>query len=285
MKKISLILIVFITLALLCAGVSYLAQNIQILSQAIATALVSQNYATTDFVSKQVSYQNEKINVLASVVIKELKKPTYEELKSHSVFIIGCSNKDLKVKNANFRIEDEEGFCWGGTGSVIKITDNHTYILTNNHVAGKEEENVKLYIENGKEKIAAEVVRFHDIADMAVIRIQGKLDNKTAIPGIATVDIQDKVYVVGNPLAVKNVYTEGVMVGYEDNDMLLQLPCIFGNSGSGIFNKDGNLVGLVYALENYPGFLGIPMARITHTLAVDNKDIKRFLKELRLYND
>jgi len=235
-----------------------------------------------EYVSKAIENQNE---VTKTLINKQEIKPSYDELKSHNVYILGCAGKELKDDNVNFRLENEEGFCWSGTGSVIKITDTETFILTNNHVAGKDEEEVKLYVKDSKKKISAEVVKYNEIVDASVIKIKGKLEGKTAITSISSIDIQDKVYVVGNPLGVPDIYAEGIMAGYEEDSMLLQLPCIFGNSGSAIYNQKGELVGLVYALETYPGFLGLPMARITHTLAVDNRDIKRFLKSLDLYNE
>jgi S1-C subfamily serine protease len=208
-------------------------------------------------------------------------KPTYKELKSHTVFIIGCSGeKDIK-SDMSYNLGDED-MCWSGTGVVLKTVNNKTYILTNNHVAGKDEKNVKLYVENGREKIQAEVVKNHEYEDVAVIKIEGELIGKVAIPGISMATIQDPVYVVGNPLGVKYVYSEGVVAGYEDTSMLIQMPLIYGNSGSGVFDKNGNLVGLVFALEGYRGWMGIPQARITHSLIVDSITIRPFLKSLGL---
>jgi S1-C subfamily serine protease len=206
-------------------------------------------------------------------------KPTYEELKAHTVYVIGCSEKDSEENNLTYPVSKNDQ-CWSGTGVIVKITDTETFILTNNHVAGRNQESVKLYVEN--KTIPAEVVKYHSYVDLAVIKITSKLKDKVAIPGVASVNIQDPVYVVGNPLGVKNIYSEGVMSGYEGISMLIQVPCIYGNSGSGTYDKNGNLVGLVYALETYPGFLGIPMARITHSLVVDSISIKTFLEDLKL---
>jgi S1-C subfamily serine protease len=237
--------------------------------------------------------QNE-INTLETAFIKAQKdnlivkknKPTYSELKSHTVFIIGCSGKKLAKNKITSPINiEDDGMCWSGTGVIIKITETETYILTNNHVVGKEENDVILYVENGQQNIQATLVKYHSYVDAAVIKIESKLEGKSPILRIATPNIQDPVYMVGHPLGVRNVYSEGVVAGVEDNSMLLQLPCIYGNSGSGIFDKDGNLVGLIYALETYRGFIGIPEARITHALAVDSIDIKIFLTELELYNE
>ena len=212
-------------------------------------------------------------------------KPTYEELKSHNVFIVGCSGEiDVAEKLSNFPI-GEDGMCWSGTGVVIKVTDTETYVLTNNHVSGKGQDNVVLFIENGDSKVKAEIVKQHAYVDAAVIKVPVKLIGKTGIKKIASVAISEPVYVVGNPLGVKNVYSEGVVAGFEGVSMLLQMPCIYGNSGSGVFDKNGNLVGLVFALEMYHGWMGIPEARITHTLIVDSISVKMFLSDLGLYNE
>lgn len=231
------------------------------------------------YIIDQNRIKEEQVNIINKKAIK----PTYESLKAHSVFIFGCSGKTLENDiQIDFPIADE-GTCWSGTGVVIKITNAETYILTNNHVSGKGEKDVHLYIENGKNKVEATIIAQHPTVDAAVIKVPTKLIDKTAIPGIAKGNIQDPVFVVGNPLGVKNVYSEGVIAGYEGIDLLIQIPCIYGNSGSGVFNANGDLIGLVYALEVYPGFMGIPEARITHSLVVDNVSIRVFLKDLKLY--
>lgn len=215
---------------------------------------------------------------------KATEKPTYEEIRSHSVWIEGCFGGADHDSELTFPVGEDSG-CWGGTGVVIKTGYNETYILTNNHVAGDKLKDVKLYVENDKthKLVKAEIVANHKTVDAAVIKIYANLPGKKAITGIATAKIQDPVYVVGNPLGVRDVYSEGVVAGYESESMLLQMPCIYGNSGSGVFNSDGKLVGIVYALEMYHGFLGIPEARITHSLVVDSVSIRTFLKDLGLY--
>jgi serine protease Do len=168
---------------------------------------------------------------------------------------------------------------------VVKITDKETYVLTNNHIAGKGTEEPILFVKNEEQKIRATVVKYHLYVDMAVIKIPGKLKDKVAINKISIPSVQDPVYIVGNPLGNNYVYTEGVMAGYLTISTLFQAPCIYGNSGSGIFNAQGDLVGLVYALQQYPGWMGIPEAQITYSIAVDSLSIEFFLKDLGLYNE
>lgn len=216
---------------------------------------------------------------LKQAEILNVQKPSYDYLKSVTVYIVGCSEKSPELLSYPI---GEEGMCWGGTGVVVKVTDTETFILTNNHVAGKTTVNPILFVENEQQKVPAQIVKYHDYLDIAIIKVNGKLKDKAQIKGLGTVAIQDAVYVVGNPLGNKFVYSEGVFAGYSGISDLLQIPCIYGNSGSGVFNKEGKLVAVVYALQMYPGFLGIPEAQITHSLAVDGVSIEFFLKSLKL---
>jgi len=219
-----------------------------------------------------------------TTVVQEVMKPSYDYLKSTSVYIIGCSGEIDISEKLTYNL-DNGGMCWSGTGVIVKMDDNETYVLTNNHVAGKGKDDVILFVENEDRKFRAEVIEYHSKVDIAVIKVDDILTHKAAIKGISSVEIQDSIFIVGNPLGDKMTYTEGVVANFVGINMLIQAPCIYGSSGSGVFNQYGELVGVVYALEIYPGFLNIPEARITHTLVVDSSYVKAFLQELELYNE
>lgn len=211
-------------------------------------------------------------------------KPSYESLKAHTVIIYGCTGDVDASEKLVFPLGEDSG-CWEGTGVVVKITDKETYVLTNNHVAGKGTEEPILFVKNEEQKIHATIVKYHRYVDMAIIKIPKKIKDKVAINKISIPEIQEAVYIVGNPLGNNYVYTEGIMAGYVGISYLFQAPCIYGNSGSGIFNANGDLVGLVYALQAYPGWMSIPEAQITYSIAVDSLSIEFFLKDLGLYNE
>jgi S1-C subfamily serine protease len=233
------------------------------------------------------SIKSDIVKLNTQMISEKVIKPNYSVLKSHTVYIVGCSNKILSdEKKIKYLLgEEKEAVCWSGTGSVIKITDTETYILTNNHVAGAGEEKVTLYIQNEDSKVIAEVVKNHPYVDAAVIKIKVKLIGKTVIPGYAVAKIQDSVYVVGNPLGNKMTYSEGVVANFVKTDMLIQTPLIYGNSGSAIINKDGKLIGMCYSLQMYPWILGLPAPQITHCLCVDSLSIQMFLKDLGLIDE
>lgn len=166
-------------------------------------------------------------------------KPSYAYLKSVTVRI--------------YQTADEGTFV--GTGSIIKITKNYTYILTNKHVAPIENpERIIVEDEDGK-LIKAEVLKNCFFADLSLIRVKGEIKHKQAIKGIGKISHSDKAYSVGMYLGNHYIYTEGTVAGYDsDDNFIINIPGAGGCSGSGVFNNKGELVAVVFAGNyiNYP---------------------------------
>ena len=191
---------------------------------------------------------------LAIYYNRQRKVPTYEQLKSHIVYITGIV-PDKKYDNYMI----ERGSSWIGTGFVFKVSDKYTWIITNKHVAGiynnKEGETTEIYIGDTKEeRVKAQIVRFHPKYDVALLLVHGKLKGKQQIKGLAVAKPQDKVYIVGHHLARYYLYGEGVFAGYQKNELplayeIIQVPVLFGNSGSAVFNQNGYVVALIFAVN------------------------------------
>lgn len=215
----------------------------------------------------------------------EDEKPTYEYLKSITVEITGYTSDYISIfeeEYYNYYEEvGEELRGWGGTGVVIKRTDSETYVLTNAHVAGKEFNDKTLYIKEGDKEIEAEIVKYHSTLDLAVLKIPVRMKKKQAVHGFAVSKPQDDIYVVGHHLGRPYIYGEGVFAGYDGIFDVLQLPCLYGNSGSGVINKDGKLVAVVFAISMYNWFGG---ADVAHAIAVDGLSVEMFLDRLDLLN-
>jgi S1-C subfamily serine protease len=209
--------------------------------------------------------------ILTCATYQLAEQPSYEYLKSVTVFING-SGTAISPDGSTVK------GTWAGTGVIINVTDNYTYILTNAHVAGNNCQDVQLSIEDGEYNILAKVLKFHPKLDMAILRMKGQLTDKQQIRGIAHGKPQDKAYIVGHHLGRKYIYGEGVYAGYDGDDILVQLPTLWGNSGSGVFNKSGKLVGLVYAISIRQISI-FPVVDVAHALAVDSNDIEEFISE------
>lgn len=144
----------------------------------------------------------------------------------------------------------EEGQSIGeitGTGIIFKMTYNHTYVLTNAHVAGNGK---KLYTIDVKNKrIYGKLVSQHDTMDLAIVSFPTKLAGKKQIKGIKYPIPGEKVYTMGQHLGRLYIYGEGLYSGIDSDHDVYQLPVAWGCSGSGVFDKNGNLLGLIDSVE------------------------------------
>ena len=225
--------------------------------------------------SNILNITSKVINIKTEIINKE--KPSYEYLKSITVYIEGESIKRETNSEGKLEIKVKR---WIGTGTIIKIKDNYTYILTNAHVAGKGLDNIALFIENGLREIEAEIVKYSekDSIDLAVIKVNSKLKGKREVKGIGDSFPSDSVYLVGHHLGRKYVYGEGVFAGYQNIYDIIQIPTLFGNSGTGVCNSQGKLVSVIFAI-NRVGFFNFDSA---HGIAINSNSIKIFLRKLGL---
>lgn len=67
----------------------------------------------------------------------------------------------------------------------------------------------------------------------------------------------DKIFYVGNPAGIDQLYRQGYVVGISDGDILLDVRGWKGDSGAGIFNSSGYLIGTMnyYLSPPEPGNL------------------------------
>lgn len=190
----------------------------------------------------------------------QVKRPDYLYLKSITVEISTIDRKNNRQS--------------GGTGVVVKEDGYYTYILTNAHVAGDFLEEPEIYIHDNLGKLKSELIAYHDEVDLALIKVDRLLFGKQPVKGFAQAKPQDRVFLVGHNLGRLYTYGEGVFAGYQDDSSLIQIPTMFGNSGSGVINQNGELVSMIWGLN------GVGMTYIhSHGLAVDYDDIIEFLRD------
>lgn len=141
-----------------------------------------------------------------------------------------------------------------GNGSGV-IISNDGYILTNNHViSGAEKITVRL--RNGEE-YEAKLIGKDSKTDTAIIKIDAK-DLKAAVIGDSSKTlVGDFVLAIGNPLGqlggtvtygyVSALEREITIDGTTRNLMQVDAAVNPGNSGGGLFNCNGELIGIVSA--------------------------------------
>lgn len=141
-----------------------------------------------------------------------------------------------------------------GSGVVLmsgfskKRSANFTYVLTNAHVAADFSE--LTVSTSSKAKYVGEVVAYDKAIDLALIRLDG-----VALKAVKSrnqsgrhLSVGDKVFAVGSPIGMANSLSEGIVSGLRERKgaSLIQTtaPISKGSSGGGLFDTQGNLVGI-----------------------------------------
>lgn len=198
---------------------------------------------------------------------------SYEYLKGITVEIKGEVSYWATIRDTEKYIERK----WNGTGFIVKETENSTYIITNNHVIGKQfkEKDIipTISVKTKENSVIATVISEDNLFDMALIKINCTLENKRAVKGIATINPSEKVYLVGHHLGRPYVYGEGVFAGKQEWYDIIQIPVLYGNSGSAVCDKNGKVVSLIFAINRVG--LGFDSS---HGLGIPGEIIKSFLK-------
>jgi serine protease Do len=162
-----------------------------------------------------------------------------------------------------------------GQGSGV-IVQPQGLIVTNAHVVGSARR-VEIINSSGA-SMSAEVVVSDEFQDLAVLRPAGDPG-----PGVAIVEdsvgppnIGSSVFAIGSPFGLSNTVTAGVVSAFrgEQGRPLIQFdaPVNPGNSGGGLFDLQGRLVGIPTAIRSpVNGNVGIafavPSSRVRAILA------------------
>ena len=150
-----------------------------------------------------------------------------------------------------------EGLQGGhGSGTYLIIDDNH-YVITARHVIDRAD---IFYVSSENERVVAQVVWKSTTQDIALLRIP-KLNTRTAarLSGHNGMSVGEQVIYTGYPADYRLLTTRAYVSGYNERyrSTLLQGFVWFGYSGSGVFDDNGKLVGIVVAIA-VEGFNGSP---------------------------
>ena len=152
-----------------------------------------------------------------------------------------------------------------GSGVIVK---GDGYIATNYHVI-QGANKVEVTLHNG-ESYPARIVGSDPTNDIAVIKIDAKDLTTATIGDSSTVDVGDLAVAIGNPLGqLGGTATTGIIsaldrtLDVEGTTLtLLQTDAAIngGNSGGGLFNSKGELIGIVESKASAVGVEGLAFA-------------------------
>lgn len=166
------------------------------------------------------------------------------------VLLVGCSGIHVKP-TLNFdsvvSVSNESGII--GSAVAVRHTIDSTYFLTCNHVATAGAQ----FIDYKSNKYKIKLTINHETLDVALVVID-KID--IVLAEVSTiVKPLDVAYAAGFPLGM----TKTISIGLINDPIeiktgwLCTAPAYKGNSGGGVFNSLGQLVGISAALGAEPG--------------------------------
>lgn len=201
------------------------------------------------------------------------KKLDYKKLINASVMISGTDNP-LACDNPNPAV-----LC-NGSGVIVKYdkTSNKTYILTNKHVIAQEMFlgcGVTVFLHDKSKSWSGKIFEVSNDTDLAIIEVEDFISEP--------VKVSKNVPELFDPLvnfSSSTCHSDVVALGYlvppsydtvlDTRAQTIHLSVDGGSSGSAVYNEDGELVGLVFAMYN----IRIP---IGYMIPID--DVKTFLKK------
>ena len=142
---------------------------------------------------------------------------------------------------------DAKGNRWTGSGFVV----HDGYIATNHHVVDN------MWIGSAKLVGEEEIYPVETILDidkerdLAIIKVAGIDAPALPLGDSNTVQIGDKVYVVGNPRGLEGLFSDGIISairgGSADKIFQMTAPISQGSGGGPVFNEKGEVIGVSFA--------------------------------------
>ncbi len=230
--------------------------------------IISENKNNNSILTTSASSQNTSILTDAS--------------NSHSIkgIVKACADSVVEITIETTSSYYSYQYTATGNGSGVIISEDG-YILTNNHVI-EGANKILVRLRNGEE-CEATLIGKDSKTDTAVIKIE-KTGLKFAVLGDSSkLEVGDLAVVIGNPLGkLGGTVTDGIIsalereISIDGKKMnLIQTNAAVnpGNSGGGLFNANGELVGIVTAKSS-----GIDVENLGFAIPVN--DIKSVVDDL-----
>ncbi|HNX13660.1 MAG TPA: trypsin-like peptidase domain-containing protein [Oscillospiraceae bacterium] len=168
-----------------------------------------------------------------------------------------------------------------GSGSGVILTSDG-YIVTNNHVVSGGNK-ITVFLKDGR-SFTASLVGKSTSDDVALLKIDATGLTAARIGDSSTLRVGDYTIVIGNPLGeLQGTVTTGIISALEreiDLDgttfTVLQTDAAVnpGNSGGGMFDSNGELIGIVIAKTSETGVEGLGFVLPINAVAPVIKELK-----------
>lgn len=192
-----------------------------------------------------------------------------------------CIKSVVVINVTETTISYGQEYTTGGAGSGVIYTKDG-YIITNYHVVGANTTTISVTLHDGS-VYDAKYIYGDEYVDLAVIKIEKNDCDFATIGDFEQMQLGDEVLAIGNPLGYGLSVTNGIIsalerqVTIENTTMtLLQTSAAInsGNSGGGLFNMKGELIGIVNAKVGGTSVEGMGFAIPSTTVVKSLNDLK-----------
>lgn len=192
-----------------------------------------------------------------------------------------CIKSVVIINVTETTISYGQEYTTGGAGSGVIYTKDG-YIITNYHVVGATTKTISVTLHDGS-VYDAKYIYGDEYVDLAVIKIEKNDCDYATIGDFEQMQLGDEVLAIGNPLGYGLSVTNGIIsalerqVTIENTTMtLLQTSAAInsGNSGGGLFNMKGELIGIVNAKVGGTSVEGMGFAIPSTTVVKSLNDLK-----------
>ena len=159
-----------------------------------------------------------------------------------------CASALTGIQDVALRIVMENG----GVCSATAVGRN--VLLTADHCL----DGTRIISINGREAYALKIVR--DGKDHALVRVTAKF-SRWARMGAAP-EQGDRVRWIGHPSGMDRIYREGYVVGDDSGMTMVDARAFGGDSGSGLFDDRGRLIGVLSGIRRWQTRQGFSMQMV-----------------------
>ena len=216
--------------------------------------------------SESVYQPKEELNILkndGNITVNEITGSTGESGLSVAEVAAMVSGSVVEIAIADTGA--------AGSGVIFSQTDDYGYIVTNYHVV-ESGSDIGVRLTDGTQ-YEAKYIDGDEMSDIAVLKIT-KADNEefaVAVLGSSEkLQVGEEVVAIGNPLGtLGGTVTNGIVSALDRQIMVENIPMTLlqhnaainsGNSGGGLFNMSGELIGIVNAKKSAEGIEGLGFA-------------------------
>lgn len=175
------------------------------------------------------------------------------------VITASCASALSGIRDTSLLLTMQRGHCSGtAVGRNIVLSAEHCWSDGNRLVAI-----------NGQEAHALKIIR--DGQDHVLVRVTTKFTRWSRMG--PEPEQGDRVRWIGNPSQLRQQYRVGYVTGTHEGDTLIDAPVYGGDSGSGLYDDRGRLVGVVSGMRRWSTRQGFDMQlMVSHPLEFSAED-------------